>query len=570
MYYKLRTLRWALAVMALAFITSPAFADWNPGDEHKMHFPQLPDPQGFDVNFRSPQQLADDWRCRETGPVQDIHFWFSARNDWLDLALPLDTQIFNINVSIHADIPVGPGIPYSRPGAALWVRNYTVGQVKIRQYGVGPQSWYDPATGLVVANDHNNIYQCNITGIDEPFYQKVGTIYWLKVSISSLNELGWKSSDRNLYPPPYTGQHFQDDATWRASPTSGWQEIRYPAGPYLGQSMDLAFVITGRERPWNHKMHFPQLPDPTGADVFFTGPPRVLADDWRCTWTGPVSDIHFWFSSLNDWLDLTLPLNQQIFRIHVSIHADIPAGPVIPYSRPGALLWERDYSVDSLDVNITRCFTDSQSWYNPANGVYIPNNHRILYRCDIENIIDPFFQYQGTIYWLDVWMASEQPLGWKTADVDRYPPPYTGFHFLDDAVWGDNPNPFWNEIKWPAGHPKAGQSIDLAFVITRPIPTGADDAVPESYHLEQNYPNPFNPSTTIRYSLPARSTVELAVFSVDGALIRVLDSGMKSMGTHEAAWDGRDAFGTAVASGVYFYRLNAGTFTETRKMVLMK
>ncbi len=569
MYHKLRTLRWAMSVMGIAFTASPAFADWHRGQAHKMHFPQLPDRAGFDVNFRSPMVVADDWQCSETGPVSDIHFWFSARGDWLNLQQPpLDAQIFNIHVSIHADIPVGPGNPYSRPGALLWSRDYNVGEVTIRQTGVGQQWWYDPATGVVAANDHQKIYQCNIIRIDEPFYQKKGTIYWLDVSISSLNDLGWKSSNRNLYPAPFTGTHFQDDAVW--SPAAGfWQEIHYPAGPYQGQSMDMAFVITGRDRKWDHKMHFPQKPDPTGADIVFNFP-RVLADDWRCSANGPVNDIHFWFSAFNDWLDLTQPLNQQIFRVHVSIHADIPAGGANPYSRPGALLWERDYSVDSLNVHISRCFTDSQSWYDPGQGQYLPNNHRILYRCDIDNIVDPFIQQQGTIYWLDVWMAAEQRLGWKTADVDQYPPPFTGIHFQDDAVWADFPLLFWQELKWPPVHPKAGQSIDLAFVITRSISTDIDGKVPDTYHLEQNYPNPFNPSTTIRYTLPARSTVELAVFSVDGALIRVLDSGVKSMGTHEAVWDGRDAFGTAVASGVYFYRLNAGSFSETKKMVLMK
>jgi hypothetical protein len=333
--------------------------------------------------------------------------------------------------------------------------------------------------------------------------------------------------------------------------------------------MDLAFVITGNDRKWDHKMHFPQKPDPTGADILFNTP-RVLADDWRCSANGPVNDIHFWFSSFNDWLDLSQPLNQQIFNIHLSIHADIPdpdgGGP--EYSRPGALLWQRDLPVDF--VRITRCFTEGQSWYDPAQGFFQPNNHRILYRCDIVNIIDPFIQQQGTIYWLDVSVAAEQQLGWKTSDLDLYPPPFTGLHFQDDAVWADFPNLFWQELRWPAGTPKAGQSIDLAFVITRSISTDVGGTVPDTYHLEQNYPNPFNPSTTIRYSLPARSTVELAVFGVDGALIRVLDSGVKQMGTHEAMWDGRDASGATVASGVYFYRLNAGTFSETRKMVLMK
>ena len=141
-------------------------------------------------------------------------------------------------------------------------------------------------------------------------------------------------------------------------------------------------------------------------------------------------------------------------------------------------------------------------------------------------------------------------MGWKTADVDLYPAPYTGMHYLDDAVWAQNltvpPIP-WLDLIWPAVAPRAGESIDLSFVITRkPDPTGAGEA-PKQYNLEQNYPNPFNPSTTIRYSLPEAANVELAIFGVDGALVRVLDTGMKPAGVFEAHWDGRDRRGHAVA-----------------------
>lgn len=71
---------------SLAFLTIvgllavPALADWAPGDGHKMHFPQLPDEDGWDVKATDPLCLADDWMCSESGEVTDIHFWGS----WLD------------------------------------------------------------------------------------------------------------------------------------------------------------------------------------------------------------------------------------------------------------------------------------------------------------------------------------------------------------------------------------------------------------------------------------------------------------------------------------------------------
>ena len=64
------------------FASCTALADWNVGDPYKMHFPQLPDPGGWDVAFSDwVPQLADDWQCTETGPVDDVHIWYSWEGD---------------------------------------------------------------------------------------------------------------------------------------------------------------------------------------------------------------------------------------------------------------------------------------------------------------------------------------------------------------------------------------------------------------------------------------------------------------------------------------------------------
>jgi hypothetical protein len=93
---------------------------------------------------------------------------------------------------------------------------------------------------------------------------------------------------------------------------------------------------------------------------------------------------------------------------------------------------------------------------------------------------------------------------------------------------------------------------------------------PEAVYLAQNVPNPFNPTTVISYGLASGGAVSLRVYDVSGALVRVLVDGALPAGHHEAAWDSRDGTGEVVASGVYFYRLEAGDFVETRKMVLLK
>ena len=98
----------------------------------------------------------------------------------------------------------------------------------------------------------------------------------------------------------------------------------------------------------------------------------------------------------------------------------------------------------------------------------------------------------------------------------------------------------------------------------------ADELVPLKFALEQNYPNPFNPSTEIQFSVPARGTVRMDVFDMAGQRIATLLDEEMASGTYRVSWDGRGADGRSVASGVYLYRIQAGGFVATRKMVLVK
>jgi hypothetical protein len=101
--------------------------------------------------------------------------------------------------------------------------------------------------------------------------------------------------------------------------------------------------------------------------------------------------------------------------------------------------------------------------------------------------------------------------------------------------------------------------------------TDADPpAMPRSFALHQNVPNPFNPTTRIRFDLPEAADVRLVIYDVSGRKIRELASGTMAAGAREVTWDGRDAGGRAAASGIYFYRLDAGRFTQTRKMILLR
>ena len=100
-------------------------------------------------------------------------------------------------------------------------------------------------------------------------------------------------------------------------------------------------------------------------------------------------------------------------------------------------------------------------------------------------------------------------------------------------------------------------------------PTPPEANVPKVFDLKQNRPNPFNPSTIISYDLPAPATVNLQIYNVLGQTVKSF-SDFKEAGTHSYEWNGLDNSGAQVASGVYFYRLEAGKEVATKKMMMLK
>jgi len=97
-----------------------------------------------------------------------------------------------------------------------------------------------------------------------------------------------------------------------------------------------------------------------------------------------------------------------------------------------------------------------------------------------------------------------------------------------------------------------------------------DAGVPRVFSLAQNYPNPFNLATEIKYQLPKTERVEIGIFNLLGQKVRTLIDERKAPGYYKACWDGKDTSGEIVASGIYFYKIRAGEFTDIKKMVLLK
>jgi hypothetical protein len=127
----------------------------------------------------------------------------------------------------------------------------------------------------------------------------------------------------------------------------------------------------------------------------------------------------------------------------------------------------------------------------------------------------------------------------------------------------------------PAADPKYWWIVDVgslstAFFKTVTSVSPISDVVPVAFKLGQNYPNPFNPSTVIEYNVPSQSNVEVGIYNMLGQKVMTLVNEVHSAGQYRVTWSGNDNYGNKVASGVYFYKLRAGSFEGVKKMMLLK
>jgi hypothetical protein len=269
-----------LLLGAIMLIAGAAFGDWDPSIPAK--WVQMPDesPLGIDVNASYEFILADDFECRETGPITDIHIWGS----WFDDALPVngpDDVVFTL--SLHYDIPQGPG-GYSQPGDVIQVWQFGPGDFTARVWldGVN-EGWMDPPDDYIPNADWT-IWQYNFHIPESQQFVQEGTpenpvVYWLDVKAEPLGAgalFGWKTSV----------DHWNDDAVWGdgVEPYFGpWYELIYPPGhEYGGTSIDLAFVIVSEEQEadWGDAPDgpYPTLAVSNGAYHLLGGP--WLGDDF--------------------------------------------------------------------------------------------------------------------------------------------------------------------------------------------------------------------------------------------------------------------------------------------------
>ncbi len=202
------------------------------------------------------------------------------------------------------------------------------------------------------------------------------------------------------------------------------------------------------------------------------------------------------------------------------------------------------YSVDNLAPGVPEGLAGEQG--------YSPAGLSLTWSLGVENDLSHYAVYRG---------ESE----------DFAPDPGTLVATLVEPEWFDG------EWRWDSGYYYKVAAVDVhenesGYALLRPDDvTGSDSPrAPAATYLAQNFPNPFNPATKIAFGLKEPAAIKLGVYDVSGRLVRMLIDGARPAGHYSELWDGRNARGAAVASGIYFYRLDAGSFSEARKMVMMR
>ena len=172
---------------------------------------------------------------------------------------------------------------------------------------------------------------------------------------------------------------------------------------------------------------------------------------------------------------------------------------------------------------------------------------------DIESVFVQRIAHDGTIWWQDG--------GVSLYDDGLYPWPVRP-KLLADGSGGAI-------VTWYNAWSPVGIHAQRVNANGNAPPTNAHTITP-SFMLSQNYPNPFNPSTRIAFDLPRAVHVRLRVYNVKGELVSTIVDQHMTAGRKDITWNAKDNRGQAVSSGIYFYRLVAGEFVQTKKMVLLQ
>lgn len=483
------------------YATTPVYCGWDQpsyvvvqGDYAGAYTPATP------WNF-----VADNFHCFGSMPVTSVHWWGSYVG-WAQTDFPSQRPVSWL-IGFWSNVPADAQTPYGRPGTLL--KAVTLPAERVNEVWVGRDRFPDKPEDTCYK--YSTQFQPDDYFWQERYVdQTTDRVYWLSVTAIyngtrvPSTPWGWKTRPA----------HWRDDAVhFRAESTridSGWTAPRDAIQPLensavcnFAESYDLAFALgthpdyvkwdqsftSLRDWPYyedrvsiatltgdgNGAVKWEQPPDVgrTGVDVDGTydfpqtWPPQILADDFLCETSGPITGIDIWGSWFSDILPVDDATNVQFT---LSIHADIPAGSgATPYSRPGAVLWSERFAPGEFSV--TKPPADVQSFYHPGNRWNFSNNHESVYRYRFDIGGDTAFRQTGTeqqpvVYWLSVqaYIIHEQGYqptrwGWKTSTEE----------WNDVAVYARGTDPStagWQTLPYPTQHEYRDRKMGLAFRVT--------------------------------------------------------------------------------------------------------
>ncbi len=456
-YKSKKNVAFSIGLAALCLLVATANSQAQPCPETngvKVLFPPQTFYGGLDVkDSRQSIVLADDFPCTNGGMITDIHLWGSWSNN-------VHGTITNFWLGIYNDTPAYTNyqtstVYPSHPGTnLLWQQSFPAGQFyEMQVYFPNPyEFFYNPVSGSLDF-ETNVWYYCFYP--TNPFVQQGSinqpTNYWLAAQAQLMpgegTYYGWKTSISN----------YNDAAVWDTVGADG-----LPKGNWLSMTnpvtltpVNLSFKLTTATEnccPDIGGVKYEQDPDLNNGVDWTACWGWVLADDFPCTNTGPITDIHLWGSWAGDWFN-----TNAVFVL--GIWSDVPTNTSNPYSHPGTNLWYQVYS----NGQYTICGpTYAPEYVFSSTMNYTNRSTNLYYLCFNVDPTNPFTQrgtiYQKTNYWLSVTVQLANGLfGWKSS-TNAYNDDAVGY--WGPALWPTNG---WNPISDKNGN---SLKVNLAFKIT--------------------------------------------------------------------------------------------------------
>jgi hypothetical protein len=553
------------------------------------------------------------------GTIIDSTFWDWQRNGGLDDHIVIFDEYGTIK--INATMMTA----YLEDTSDLQMRHYHWNggvwsghgaQVFPVRNGFGSMSQFPVANPVFCTQGNVDTYGIRAYGAYEVFpgvgtYSFHGTStdtvqLWPRITVNS--DGSWTITGSGL-----TVYGIENSASWarspdRVSPFSGWRFFNDIAPDWMGNDMEWPTIHSGT----NGKVGV-VIPDYGGSVRLFESTDN--GETFNVSTVAPADTVN-----LPAGLDSTVArlgwINSDIMYIGDDPHVVWSAGQGVKVGGEYGLLdfkstifhWSHSTGIDTVVIASTQSADPSRDDYIPT-----PLNHlsvdwpSIGLAVDGRTLVVAFTAFNTDdidstalppVGYVDIWMTSssdngetwtepqnvtnpdETIIGWD----DRYPS-IAKVNLDNEADPGKDVYMIYQSDDLAGTFVQGTEGslnmdyikvvgVDLAAVgIGDGGDRGSGANIPKVFSLSQNYPNPFNPSTTIQYDVPEVNgsvPVEINIYDVRGRLIKKLTHQEKSPGTYQVHWDGCNERGQAISSGVFLYRIEAGEYISTRKMVLVR